>query len=87
MVAYRNYLGRANPSVSTDNKTFYYTFKRGDNAFFVLDTRSHRKTTNAAGTSLPYADAARSMLGLAQLQHLLSWLSAMQTQGGAVFKL
>ncbi|KAF5344145.1 hypothetical protein D9758_008844 [Tetrapyrgos nigripes] len=67
-----SYQHRANPS-SKDTSKFYYTFRRGDASFFVLDTRSYRDVpppkhgeNGGLGT--------RSMLGKQQLEELEEWI-------------
>ncbi|TFK26359.1 alkaline phosphatase [Coprinopsis marcescibilis] len=46
----------------------YYNFTYGDTAFFVLDTRRHRSSTDTEPDS-------RTMLGSTQLEALQNWLS------------
>lgn len=46
---------------------FYYEFRRGDVAFFVMDTRRYRSRIEDLST--------RSMLGEEQLSAVLAWLS------------
>jgi alkaline phosphatase D len=54
---------------SVDDGQFYYDFRRGDAAFFVMDTRRYRSGLQDPDFS------TRSMLGERQLSALLSWLS------------
>jgi len=66
------YQHRVNPSSSDPNK-FYYTFRRGDASFFVLDTRSYRdvppvKDSSSGGLG------QRSMLGKQQFAELEAWI-------------
>lgn len=70
-----NAVGNYNTTKSDD---YYYTFRYGDTAFFVTDTRRYRSdpvTTEAN---------ARTMLGDKQLSALHSWLS--EVNETAVFK-
>jgi alkaline phosphatase D len=52
---------------------FYYEFKRGDAAFFVMDTRRYRSGIDGSDFSF------RSMLGDQQLSALFTWLSKVLT--------
>ncbi|KAK8091505.1 PhoD-like phosphatase-domain-containing protein [Apiospora hydei] len=67
---YWHYQGHANPSSPSEfgAGATYYTFARGDVAFFVLDTRRYRSP--AEMTDGP----GKTMLGPAQLEHLRNWL-------------
>lgn len=67
MDAFWNYHGPANPNSSPD-KT-YYTFRRGDMAFFVLDTRRYRSANNDED------GPSKTMLGSQQLLELEDWLA------------
>lgn len=59
---------------SPDENQFYYEFSYGaDAAFFVMDTRRHRSTTEVEG-------ANRSMLGTTQLGTFLRWLSKVRLE-------
>ena len=59
---------------SPDENQFYYEFSYGaDAAFFVMDTRRHRSTTEVEG-------ANRSMLGTTQLGTFLRWLSKVRPE-------
>lgn len=66
--AFRLYNANANYG-SIDDGQFYYDFRRGDTAFFVMDTRRYRSGLQDPDFS------TRSMLGEGQLTALLSWLS------------
>ena len=75
--AWKEYVGNANPE-SLDVDENYYTFRYGDTAFFVMDTRKHRT---------PYQledDEAKTMLGYKQRDALLRWLGAVNST--ATFK-
>lgn len=59
---------------SPDGNQLYYEFSYGaDAAFFVLDTRRHRSTSEVEG-------ANRSMLGATQLETFLRWLSKVRQE-------
>ena len=59
---------------SPDGDQFYYEFSHGAGAaFFVLDTRRHRSTADVKATN-------RSMLGAAQLETFLKWLSKVRRE-------
>ncbi|XP_006458395.1 hypothetical protein AGABI2DRAFT_65139 [Agaricus bisporus var. bisporus H97] len=75
--AFRLYNANANYG-SIDDGQFYYDFRRGDTAFFVMDTRRYRSGLQDPDFS------TRSMLGEGQLTALLSWLS--QVNHTAAFK-
>lgn len=60
-----SYHGHANPP--SHGKT-YYTFRKGDVAFFVLDTRRYRSANDMAD------GPAKTMLGHTQLRELEDWL-------------
>ena len=66
--AFYEYLATTNPQTfpSSDalTKTLYYTFKRDQVSFFVLDVRSFRNSTASPPT----------MLGRTQLTHLKDWI-------------
>ncbi|THV08438.1 Metallo-dependent phosphatase [Dendrothele bispora CBS 962.96] len=66
------YQNRANPPSTGPNK-FYYTFKRGDASFFVLDTRSYRGVPPAKDAQ-DGGLGQRSMLGKQQLAELEAWI-------------
>ncbi|KXN87721.1 hypothetical protein AN958_08197 [Leucoagaricus sp. SymC.cos] len=66
--AFRLYSANANYD-SKHAGDFYYEFRRGDAAFFVMDTRRYRSGVEDHDTS------NRSMLGDQQLATLLTWLS------------
>lgn len=66
MKAFNNYHGQANPR-SNFGKT-YYTFRKGDVAFFVLDTRRYRSANDVED------GPAKTMLGQDQLADLEHWL-------------
>ncbi|CAI6335163.1 unnamed protein product [Periconia digitata] len=67
---YWHYQGHANPPSPTQFGTgaSYYTFSRGDVAFFVLDTRRYRSPSD----KLDGPD--KTMLGHVQREHLRKWL-------------
>jgi alkaline phosphatase D len=67
--AWKEYIGSANPEALEADEN-YYTFRYGDTAFFVMDTRKHRT---------PYQlpdDEAKTMLGYNQRDAYLRWLGA-----------
>lgn len=66
-IAFDEYLGNGNPTPLEPGE-HYYTFRYGDSAFFVMDTRRHRSAENM--TDGPQ----KTMLGSIQLLHLLEWL-------------
>ena len=82
-VAFKNYLASGNPVQSSDNRTFFYTFTRGNNAFFVLDTRSFRQPRDKDGKKLPLDDPHRTMLGKQQLNYLQTWMKMAQAHAYA----
>lgn len=67
---YWHYQGRANPAPPArfGEGASYYTFARGDVAFFVLDTRRYRSPAEMSD------GPDKTMLGAAQLEHLREWL-------------
>ena len=71
MKAFWNYQGRANPP-SKDGRT-YYTFRKGDVAFFVMDTRRYRSANGVSD------GPAKTMLGYEQRRELESWLENERT--------
>lgn len=75
--AWKEYIGNANPD-SFEKDENYFTFRYGDTAFFVMDTRKHRTPHQLAD------DEAKTMLGYKQRDALLRWLGAVNTT--ATFK-
>ncbi|KAK8057090.1 PhoD-like phosphatase-domain-containing protein [Apiospora saccharicola] len=69
---YWHYQGHANPPSPAHfgKGAAYYTFARGDVAFFVLDTRRYRSPAEVSD------GPDKTMLGPAQLEHLRQWLRA-----------
>lgn len=68
MQVWDEYFGNGNPNSYVDITT-YYNFKYGDNAFFVLDSRSYRDN-----------DAVPpSILGVTQKNYLKDWLNNSKT--------
>ncbi|SGY16853.1 BQ5605_C012g07010 [Microbotryum silenes-dioicae] len=65
--AYRDYLGSANPS-PVDEGEDYYSFRHGDAAFFVWDTRRYRSKNSAID------DEHKTMLGQKQRESFEKWL-------------
>lgn len=65
--AWSEYVGAANPAPLTTGE-HYYSFRYGDSAFFVMDTRKFR-------THPGYEGDDRTMLGDVQRNALLHWLS------------
>lgn len=65
--AWQEYIGLANPPSASKNE-HYYSFRYGDTAFFVLDTRKHR-------TGLETDADSRSIIGREQREALMSWLA------------
>ncbi|WFD26815.1 alkaline phosphatase [Malassezia nana] len=65
--AWSEYVGAANPKPQTAGE-HYYSFRYGDSAFFVMDTRKFRTHPN-------YDSEERTMLGEVQREALLHWLS------------
>ncbi|KAK8123364.1 PhoD-like phosphatase [Apiospora kogelbergensis] len=67
---YWHYQGHANPPAPAGfgDGASYYTFARGDVAFFVLDTRRYRSPSERPD------GPDKTMLGPAQLGHLRQWL-------------
>ncbi len=63
--------GHANPDGDKVNGESWYTFRRGDAAFFVLDTRSARSTPPAKEDS---GFGKRTMLGAKQLFAVREWI-------------
>jgi len=63
-----NWLGVGNPASPIAGE-YFYSFRRGEACFFVLDTRRHR-----SAASVPADDPSKSMLGAAQLAALKTWL-------------
>ncbi|GJJ12494.1 hypothetical protein Clacol_006736 [Clathrus columnatus] len=74
--AYSLYNGQANYDPMVENE-HYYTFRYGDVAFFVLDTRLHR-------TPSGMKEHEKTMLGEQQLASLREWLQ--QVNSTATFK-
>ncbi|PVH97468.1 Metallo-dependent phosphatase [Periconia macrospinosa] len=68
VVPYWDYQGQANPPSPFGTGASYYTFTRGDIAFFVLDTRRYRSPSDQVDG--PH----KTMLGHAQREHLRQWL-------------
>ncbi|KAH8884194.1 PhoD-like phosphatase [Thozetella sp. PMI_491] len=66
---YWDYQGHANPPPTFGEGSTYFTFKHGDVAFFVLDTRRYR-----SAEALPDGPE-KTMLGSEQLGHLGQWLA------------
>ncbi|KAK7470526.1 hypothetical protein VKT23_001951 [Stygiomarasmius scandens] len=66
------YQHRVNPPSSDPNK-YYYTYKRGDASFFVLDTRSYRDVPPAKDSSSGGL-GQQSMLGKQQFAELEAWI-------------
>jgi alkaline phosphatase D len=64
-----HYQGHANPNSQYGRGETYYSFKHGDVAFFVLDTRRYRSPADT-----PDRLGAKTMLGPRQLRHLRNWL-------------
>ncbi|ESK93932.1 alkaline phosphatase family protein [Moniliophthora roreri MCA 2997] len=64
------YQNNANPPPLYED-VFYYTFRRGDASFFVLDTRSYRDQPADLESG---GHGKRSMLGLRQLEALKAWI-------------
>ncbi|UZJ54319.1 hypothetical protein CBS101457_003639 [Exobasidium rhododendri] len=75
--AWKEYVGGGNPE-ALESQENYYTFRYGDTAFFVMDTRKHRTPHQ-----LP-DDEAKTMLGYKQRDALYRWLGAVNTT--ATFK-
>ncbi|WFD30297.1 alkaline phosphatase [Malassezia sp. CBS 17886] len=67
--AWTEYVGDANPAPYAPGE-HYYSFRYGDAAFFVLDTRAHRMHPMH-----PHDD--RTTLGVAQRAALFAWLASM----------
>ncbi|KAE8267815.1 hypothetical protein A4X09_0g4543 [Tilletia walkeri] len=67
--AWDEYIGVANPD-PLDPGEKYYTFRYGDSAFFVLDTRKLRSPASEPDNE------AKSMLGEYQKDALMRWLGA-----------
>lgn len=65
--AWAEYVGAANPAPHTAGE-HYYSFRYGDSAFFVMDTRKFR-------TAPSYLGDERTMLGDVQRDALLHWLA------------
>jgi len=63
---------------TTMSDEYYYTYRYGDTAFFVMDTRRHRSDPATTEAN------ARTMLGDKQLSALHSWIS--EVNETAVFK-
>ncbi|KAH8829711.1 PhoD-like phosphatase-domain-containing protein [Flagelloscypha sp. PMI_526] len=78
VVPFKRYNADANPE-SHKKDTFYYSFNRGDVAFFVLDTRRYRSDVLTADE-----DEKLTMLGEEQLTALHSWLGRVNST--ATFK-
>ncbi|OBR16313.1 PhoD-like phosphatase [Colletotrichum higginsianum IMI 349063] len=64
------YHGHANPASQFGQGETYYTFRRGDVSFFVLDTRRYRSAEALED------GPGKTMLGPAQLSDLQRWLRA-----------
>ncbi|EFQ27426.1 PhoD-like phosphatase [Colletotrichum graminicola] len=62
------YHGHANPPSQYGAGATYYTFRRGDISFFVLDTRRYRSSESLED------GPKKTMLGSAQLADLQKWL-------------
>ncbi|OLN96124.1 Alkaline phosphatase D 2 [Colletotrichum chlorophyti] len=70
MKPFWDYQGHANPPTRFGEGKTYYTFRRGDISFFVLDTRRYR--SSEAMEDGP----SKTMLGASQLADLEEWLRA-----------
>lgn len=66
--AYNAYIGQGNPTPSVPGVN-YYTFRYGDAAFFVWDTRRYRSANEQLD------DEEKTMLGSEQKQVFMDWLS------------
>ncbi|KAK0523037.1 hypothetical protein OC842_006281, partial [Tilletia horrida] len=75
--AWDEYVGSANPD-PLDPGEKYYTFRYGDSAFFVLDTRKLRSPASDADSE------SKTMIGEYQKDALMRWLGAVNTT--ATFK-
>lgn len=75
--AWQEYIGNSNPE-SLDAQENYYTFRYGDSAFFVLDTRKHRSPFQLEDNE------DKTMLGTEQRDALVRWLGAVNST--ATFK-
>ncbi|EPQ58515.1 hypothetical protein GLOTRDRAFT_91906 [Gloeophyllum trabeum ATCC 11539] len=75
--AYETYLAAANYE-SAGNDKYYYDFRYGDVAFFVMDTRRYRSDINSEDVE------SRTMLGDQQLAALYDWLGKVNST--ATFK-
>ncbi|GAO46546.1 hypothetical protein G7K_0776-t1 [Saitoella complicata NRRL Y-17804] len=74
MNPWHTYHHSVNPPALGHNQT-YYTFTRGDSAFFLMDTRRYRSlNTQVDGPE-------KTMLGLEQREALLHWLQESEDQG------
>ncbi|KAL9939251.1 hypothetical protein V8E36_002064 [Tilletia maclaganii] len=69
MTAWKEYVASANPEPLEPGEN-YYTFRYGDSAFFVLDTRMRRTPASEPDNE------AKSMLGEDQKDALMRWLGA-----------
>ncbi|KII88819.1 hypothetical protein PLICRDRAFT_124950 [Plicaturopsis crispa FD-325 SS-3] len=76
---FRLYNAQANFD-SVDAGQYYYDFRYGDVAFFVLDTRRYR-----SGVSDDHDPSARTMLGDKQLAALHNWLAKANTTASFKF--
>lgn len=75
--AWQEYVGSANPEPVAPGQN-YYTFRYGDTAFFVMDTRMHRSPWQIEDNE------DKTMLGLDQRDAFVRWLSAVNST--ATFK-
>ncbi|KAJ6600031.1 PhoD-like phosphatase-domain-containing protein [Mycena vulgaris] len=74
MDPFEHYQRAANPPrADRDARKTYTQFRRGDAAFFILDTRTYRATPPAKASG---GTGSRTMLGAAQLAELLRWIDA-----------
>ena len=68
MAPFHAYQGFANPAANFGRDKTYFTFHKGDIAFFVMDTRRYRVDQQVEDGS------GKTMLGLAQRDDLEKWL-------------